>query len=287
MNARRRSSHDPFVTLPADRPDPALFSAFFSLSECPPTSGERGERAVEPLLRWWRGPLFRPSMRRARRQFRGTTGSVRANETATHLANPPFFSPLSGGFTGHAMLDSQSFWMHTPESVRPQLGIENNHAARTLAVGRGNRGAHGREPRNGLLTTSSSEHLRGWGIDPRGNRQGILDGSTTRQVSSMNALFAAAKEVCDFMKARRWKFCVIGGLAVQRWGELRTTLDADLTLFTDSAGKRSTSMRCWAGLPPVRPRPGSLLSPVGYCLFAPPTARISISPWAVFRSRRK
>jgi len=34
----------------------------------------------------------------------------------------------------------------------------------------------------------------------------------------MNAIFAAAKEVCDFMKKRRWKFCVIGGLAVQRWG---------------------------------------------------------------------
>ncbi len=48
----------------------------------------------------------------------------------------------------------------------------------------------------------------------------------------MNALFAAAKEVVDFMSARRWKFCIIGGLAVQRWGELRTTLDADLTLFT-------------------------------------------------------
>lgn len=48
----------------------------------------------------------------------------------------------------------------------------------------------------------------------------------------MNAIFTAAKEVCDFMKARRWEFCVIGGLAVQRWGELRTTLDADLTLFT-------------------------------------------------------
>lgn len=29
-----------------------------------------------------------------------------------------------------------------------------------------------------------------------------------------------------------WEFCVIGGLAVQRWGEPRTTLDADLTLFT-------------------------------------------------------
>ena len=48
----------------------------------------------------------------------------------------------------------------------------------------------------------------------------------------MNAIFEAAKEVADFMAARKWKFCVIGGLAVQRWGEMRTTLDADLTLFT-------------------------------------------------------
>ena len=48
----------------------------------------------------------------------------------------------------------------------------------------------------------------------------------------MNALFEAAKEVCDFMKARRWNFCVIGGLSVQRWGEPRATLDADLTLLT-------------------------------------------------------
>ncbi len=39
----------------------------------------------------------------------------------------------------------------------------------------------------------------------------------------MNALFAAAKEICDFMKARRCKFCVIGGLAVQRWREPRLT----------------------------------------------------------------
>lgn len=48
----------------------------------------------------------------------------------------------------------------------------------------------------------------------------------------MNALFIAAKEVTVFMKARRWKFCVIGGLAVQRWGEPRLTQDADLTLLT-------------------------------------------------------
>ena len=31
---------------------------------------------------------------------------------------------------------------------------------------------------------------------------------------------------------RRWKFCVIGGLAVQRWGEPRLTRVADLTLLT-------------------------------------------------------
>ena len=51
-------------------------------------------------------------------------------------------------------------------------------------------------------------------------------------MDSVNAIFAAAREVAGFMKARQWEFCVIGGLAVQRWGEVRTTLDADLTLFT-------------------------------------------------------
>lgn len=48
----------------------------------------------------------------------------------------------------------------------------------------------------------------------------------------MNLLFQAAKEVTDFMKARHWEFCIIGGLAVHRWGEMRTTLDVDLTLLT-------------------------------------------------------
>lgn len=48
----------------------------------------------------------------------------------------------------------------------------------------------------------------------------------------MNLLFQAAKEVSDFMSERNWRFCVIGGLAVIRWGEPRTTLDADLMLLT-------------------------------------------------------
>lgn len=48
----------------------------------------------------------------------------------------------------------------------------------------------------------------------------------------MNALLEAADEVCTFMSERQWKFCIIGGLAVQQWGEPRTTLDADFTLLT-------------------------------------------------------
>lgn len=48
----------------------------------------------------------------------------------------------------------------------------------------------------------------------------------------MNALFEAAGEICTFMSERQWKFCIIGGLAVQQWGEPRTTLDADFTLLT-------------------------------------------------------
>lgn len=48
----------------------------------------------------------------------------------------------------------------------------------------------------------------------------------------MNVLFEAAGEICTFMSDRQWKFCIIGGLAVQQWGEPRTTLDADLTLLT-------------------------------------------------------
>lgn len=48
----------------------------------------------------------------------------------------------------------------------------------------------------------------------------------------MNPLFAAALELQQFFEARDWRFCFIGGLAVQRWGEPRLTLDVDCTLLT-------------------------------------------------------
>jgi hypothetical protein len=48
----------------------------------------------------------------------------------------------------------------------------------------------------------------------------------------MNPVFQAAGEVCRFLEGRGWRFCVIGGLAVIRWGEPRATADADICLLT-------------------------------------------------------
>jgi hypothetical protein len=53
----------------------------------------------------------------------------------------------------------------------------------------------------------------------------------------VNALFAAAADIQAFCAGRGWKCCVIGGLAVQRWGEPRQTRDVDLTLLTGMGGE--------------------------------------------------
>jgi hypothetical protein len=46
----------------------------------------------------------------------------------------------------------------------------------------------------------------------------------------MNPLFEAAQEVFDVLKEIKIPACLIGGLAVQRWGQPRQTLDVDLTM---------------------------------------------------------
>lgn len=48
----------------------------------------------------------------------------------------------------------------------------------------------------------------------------------------MNSLLAAALELQEFCLANQWRFCFIGGLAVQRWGVPRNTGDVDATLLT-------------------------------------------------------
>lgn len=53
----------------------------------------------------------------------------------------------------------------------------------------------------------------------------------------MNELVAAAADIQELMKAHGWKFCFIGGLAVQAWSEPRYTKDVDLTLLTGFGGE--------------------------------------------------
>ncbi len=48
----------------------------------------------------------------------------------------------------------------------------------------------------------------------------------------MTGVLEAAGELQQFCQQHQWRFCFIGGLAVQRWGEARFTKHADLTLFT-------------------------------------------------------
>ena len=48
----------------------------------------------------------------------------------------------------------------------------------------------------------------------------------------MNLLYEAAREFHAFFRRKKWRYCLIGGVALQRWGEPRATTDVDFTLFT-------------------------------------------------------
>ena len=48
----------------------------------------------------------------------------------------------------------------------------------------------------------------------------------------LDPILSAAGELENFCAERRWRFCFIGGIAVQRWGEPRFMAHADLTLLS-------------------------------------------------------
>jgi hypothetical protein len=48
----------------------------------------------------------------------------------------------------------------------------------------------------------------------------------------VNAVIRAAADLQAVCESEGWRFCFIGGLALQRWGEPRETVDVDLTLVT-------------------------------------------------------
>lgn len=53
----------------------------------------------------------------------------------------------------------------------------------------------------------------------------------------MLELIRVAAELQAFCEAQHWRFCFIGGLALQQWGEPRETVDVDLSLLTGFGGE--------------------------------------------------
>ncbi|MGA2031526.1 MAG: nucleotidyl transferase AbiEii/AbiGii toxin family protein [Thermoguttaceae bacterium] len=53
----------------------------------------------------------------------------------------------------------------------------------------------------------------------------------------MIEVIRAAAELQALCESQHWRFCFIGGLALQRWGEPRETIDVDLTLLTGFGGE--------------------------------------------------
>ncbi|MBN2129573.1 MAG: nucleotidyl transferase AbiEii/AbiGii toxin family protein [Sedimentisphaerales bacterium] len=49
----------------------------------------------------------------------------------------------------------------------------------------------------------------------------------------MKSLFTVAAELQEFLLDMRWEFCFIGGIALQRWGQPRLTVDVDLSLLAE------------------------------------------------------
>ena len=55
----------------------------------------------------------------------------------------------------------------------------------------------------------------------------------------MTEVIRAAALLAEACTANGWRFCFIGGLALQRWGEPRETVDVDLTLLTGFGGEET------------------------------------------------
>jgi len=53
----------------------------------------------------------------------------------------------------------------------------------------------------------------------------------------MNKLFSIARQFQEFCDAQGWRSCLIGGIAVNRWGRNRVTSDVDLNVLTGFGGE--------------------------------------------------
>jgi hypothetical protein len=69
----------------------------------------------------------------------------------------------------------------------------------------------------------------------------------------MNPLFAAAAEIQDYLQGACERFCFIGAVALQRWGEPRFTRDVDLTLLCAYGSEQRSTDRLLAAFAPRIP----------------------------------
>ena len=66
----------------------------------------------------------------------------------------------------------------------------------------------------------------------------------------MNTVLGAALEVQQVLTSRRERFCIIGGLALQRWGKPRVTRDIDVTVLCPFGEEGAAADRLLAVFPP-------------------------------------
>ena len=69
----------------------------------------------------------------------------------------------------------------------------------------------------------------------------------------MNDVLTAASGLQTFCERQGWRFCIIGGIAVQRWSQPRVTRDVDLTLLTGFGGEDRFIAALTAEYPVRRP----------------------------------
>ena len=70
---------------------------------------------------------------------------------------------------------------------------------------------------------------------------------------SINHVFEAALELQRFCESQHYRFCFIGAVALQRWGDPRATQDADLTLLTGFGGEEHFISKLIEHFRPRRP----------------------------------
>jgi Nucleotidyltransferase of unknown function (DUF6036) len=64
------------------------------------------------------------------------------------------------------------------------------------------------------------------------------------------SLFESAERLEALLTRLNYRYCIIGGVALQRWGAPRTTLDVDLTLLVEFGEERAAAQAILAELAP-------------------------------------